>query len=99
MKPCHYNLPEPVVRAGIDPSTATPDDPVNIDVVAKVLSRSQATVRDLVTAGKFPAPDVAQPVIGRRRWVWKLATLVKALEEAMARVIDAAQEARGGNRE
>lgn len=99
MKPRRYDLPEAVIRAGIDPSTATPDDPVDIGTVANVLNRSEATVRDLVTNGRFPAPDVAQPVIGRRRWVWKLATLVKALEEAMARVIDAAQEARGGNRE
>lgn len=87
MKPCHYNLPEPVVRAGIDPKTATRDDPVNIDVVAKVLSRSQATVRDLVAARKFPAPDFDPPPLGRKRWVWRLSTIVEAIEALTRKVV------------
>lgn len=87
MKPCHYNLPEPVVRAGIDQSTATPDDAVTLEVVAKVLSRSQATVRDLVAAGKFPAPDFDPPPLGRKRWVWRLSTIVEAIESITRKLV------------
>jgi hypothetical protein len=79
MNPRRYDLPLPCIRAGLDPHQANPDDPVNIDLVAKILCRSQATVRDMVECERFPPPDFDPPPLGRKRWVWRLSTLVETI--------------------
>lgn len=64
---------------GLPASSVTPQTPVPLPALAKILDRSRNAITAMVGRLEFPEPDYRQSPVGRKRWEWCAGTITSFL--------------------